>query len=148
MSEENPTKRSRVESDGNVEQISSSLDELSKFTVLVADTGEVESIKKFSPQDATTNPSLILKAASLPEYQNLLQDAVSYASKKALGSDLQTKIEFALDKVAVNFGVEISKIVPGYVSTEVDARLSFDTAATVERARRIISMVFSLGSFT
>ena len=116
------------------------LEALSGFTVVVADTGEFEAIKKYSPQDATTNPSLILKAALLPEYQFLVDDAVTYG----VGSkdkSIEEKIDLAMDKLAVNFGSKIVETVPGFVSTEVDARLSFDTEATVARARRIISMV-------
>jgi len=140
-----------VESDGGdrkrakVER--SSLDQLKDYTVIVADTGEFSAIKQFSPQDATTNPSLILKAAMIPEYVHLVDAAVAYA-KEALASGAIGEdgvLALALDKVAVNFGVEISKIVPGYVSIEVDARLSFDTLATVERARRIISLAKEMG---
>ena len=140
MSEENPAKRLKIE-EGSTEVIKTALDKLSDLTVIVADTGEVAAIKKFSPQDATTNPSLILKAATLPEYHELIDDAVSSAMKKVKSHDMKDRLEYALDKVAVNFGAEISKIVPGFVSTEVDARLSFDTDATVKRAKRIISMV-------
>ena len=116
------------------------LESLSEFTVVVADTGEFESIKKYSPQDATTNPSLILKAAMLPEYQYIVDEAVSYGLESK-NTSKREKIDIAMDKLAVNFGSKIVDIVPGFVSTEVDARLSFDTEATVARARRIISMV-------
>ena len=116
------------------------LESLSKFTVVVADTGEFEAIKKFSPQDATTNPSLILKAALLPEYQFLVDDAVTY-SMNSEATSLENRLDIAMDKLAVNFGTKIAENVPGFVSTEVDARLSFDTESTVARARRIISMV-------
>lgn len=125
---------------------SSSLDALKEITVVVADTGEVSSIKKFSPQDATTNPSLILKAAGLPEYAPLVTSAIDYAKAEAApGATPEERLGVALDQLAVNFGTEISKIVPGYVSTEVDARLSFDTHATVARARRIIAMYAAKG---
>ena len=122
------------------------LDSLSKMTVVVADTGEFEAIKKYAPQDATTNPSLILKAALLPEYQFLVDDAVQYgvASRSKC---LQDTVDTAMDKLAVNFGKKIAENVPGFVSTEVDARLSFDTDGTVARARRIISMVRNSPSF-
>ena len=116
------------------------LEALSEFTVVVADTGEFESIKKYSPQDATTNPSLILKAAMLPEYQFLVDEAVIYGLESK-NTSKREKIDIAMDKLAVNFGSKIVEIVPGFVSTEVDARLSFDTEATVARARRLISMV-------
>lgn len=116
------------------------LESLSEFTVVVADTGEFEAIKKFSPQDATTNPSLILKAALLPEYQFLVDDAVTYSMNKE-ATTLENRLDIAMDKLAVNFGTKIAENVPGFVSTEVDARLSFDTEATVARAKRIISMV-------
>lgn len=98
------------------------------------------------PEDATTNPSLIFKAAQLPAYTSLVDDAISYA-KKHVSSDEDTAslIDLAMDKLSVNFGAEISKIVPGYVSTEVDARLSFDTEKTVAKARRIIALYDEIG---
>jgi transaldolase len=111
-------------------------EQLKEYTICVADTGEVEAIKKYQPQDATTNPSLIYKAANLPEYESFIDDAVKYGK-----GDLKT----IMDKVAVNFGVEISKIVPGYVSTEVDARLSFDTDGTIAKARRLIDLYKEAG---
>lgn len=123
----------------------SSLDQLKKVTVVVADTGEFSTIKQFSPQDATTNPSLILKAALVAEYQPLIDSAIKYANEKGASLSTSERLALAVDKVAVNFGVEISKLVPGYVSTEVDARLSFDTNATVARARRIIEMYKEMG---
>lgn len=144
-------KRSEEDSEGNGEakqQIAAtktSLDYLKDFTVVVADTGEFSSIKAFSPQDATTNPSLILKAASLPEYESIVNSAIDYAASLPESVPLSERIDLAMDKLAVNFGCEISKIVPGYVSTEVDARLSFDTEATVARARRIISLYEEAG---
>lgn len=121
----------------------SQLDQLKEFTGVVADTGDFASMTKFSPEDATTNPSLILKAAVLPEYQHLVDDAISYAVKNESNKDKQ--LALAMDKVSVNFGVEITKIVPGYVSTEVDARLSFDTNGTVEKARRIVELYKEMG---
>lgn len=126
-----PNKKARTD-------LTSGLAQLKQFTVIVADTGDFSSIEKYSPQDATTNPSLILKAAQIERYKHLIDEAVEYASKQDLAP--QQALSLALDKVAVNFGVEISKRVPGYISTEVDARLSFDTNATVERARRIIAL--------
>lgn len=109
----------------------SQYEQLLEHTIVVADTGDVDAIAKIKPQDATTNPSLITKAAVMPEYQKLIDDAVEYAN-----GDLS----LAMDKVSVNFGIEITKIVPGYVSTEVDARLSFDTEATIKKARQLIAL--------
>ena len=103
----------------------SSLSSLKKFTTVVADTGDFDSIAKFKPQDATTNPSLILQASGKPQYSHLLNDAIKFAKGKS--SDPKEQLSWAVDKLLVNFGAEILKIVPGRVSTEVDARLSFDT---------------------
>ena len=107
------------------------LEQLKQFTTVVADTGLFQQLRSFAPRDATTNPSLILKAVQRPEYAPLLREAVT--AHKAL------PVADIVDHVLVRFGTEILKIIPGRVSTEVDARLSFDTAATVARARRIIS---------
>lgn len=114
------------------------LDQLRKMTTVVADTGDIESIQQYTPTDATTNPSLLFKAAQMPQYQHLVQDAIKYGTKSA--SDPNQQITLTLDKIAINFGEEILKIIPGRVSTEVDARLSFDTNATVRRAKRLIEM--------
>lgn len=111
-------------------------EQLKELTVVVADTGDVDAIKRLKPQDATTNPSLIYKAATMSQYAKLVDDAVAYGK-----GDLAT----VMDKLAVNFGAEITKIVPGYVSTEVDARLSFDTDATLAKARRIIELYKEVG---
>lgn len=119
------------------------LDQLKKFTTVVSDTGEFEAIKKYHPTDATTNPSLIFKAASLPQYQFLIQEAISYGKKK--GQTSESRLEHAMDKVFVNFGLEILKIIPGRVSTEVDARLSFDVDASIKKARTLISLYESAG---
>jgi len=113
----------------------SKLEQLKTMTSVVADTGDIEAIKQFSPQDATTNPSLIYKAAQLPQYQPLITESVNWAKQQP--GDL---LENTLDKLAVNIGCEILKIVPGYVSTEVDARLSFDTVATIKKARKLITL--------
>ena len=122
------------------------LDQLKEHTIVVADTGEFSAMEQYKPQDATTNPSLILKAAILPEYSALMDSAIAYGKGKAgQGMDKQQQVDLVMDRLAVNFGAEISKIVPGYVSTEVDARLSFDTQETVNRARRIIAMYEELG---
>jgi transaldolase len=112
-------------------------------TLVVADTGEFAKIAALAPQDATTNPSLIYAAAQRPEYAALVQDAVDYARAQApAGAE---RAALALDKLAVNFGVEISKLVPGYVSTEVDARLSFDRAGSLARARRLSALYRAAG---
>ena len=107
------------------------LDQLKSVTKVVADSGDFQSIKEFQPRDATTNPSLILKAAELAEYQPLIDETL-----KGGVADVSD----ALDRIAVRFGVEILQVVPGRVSTEVDARLSFDTAASVSRGRRLIEL--------
>ena len=116
----------------------SKLDQLRSMTDVVADTGDIEAIKKYAPLDATTNPSLLLKAAALPHYQSLLSDAVTWAA--AQSSDSQQQLADAGDKFAVAIGQEILSIIPGRVSTEVDARLSFDTKATIEKAHRMIDL--------
>lgn len=122
------------------------LDQLKRVTKVVADTGDFAAMKEFAPEDATTNPSLILKAAGMPAYAALVDEAVAYAKKSAApGSSFQDKLDLAMDKVAVNFGCEILKIVPGYVSTEVDARLSFDAVQSAARARRIIKLYEEAG---
>jgi len=114
------------------------LDQLKKFTTVVADTGDFASMEEYKPQDATTNPSLILQAAAKPEYKYLLDKAID----ENKGSDLtgDALVESVMDRVLILFGMEILKIVPGRVSTEVDARLSFDTAATVSKGRQLIEM--------
>jgi len=142
MSHEQPTKRARHE-----ESEVTALDQLKEFTVIVADTGEISAIKQYSPQDATTNPSLILKAAQMLEYAHLVDSAVAYALEKQQTDNLTSAevLELALDKVSVNFGVEISKSIPGYVSIEVDARASFDITRTVQRAKRVIRMAKEMG---
>lgn len=114
------------------------LEQLQAFTTLVADTGDLDAIRQFTPQDATTNPSLLLKAVSLPEYRPLLDAAKAWAY--ARGDDNQAQLHNATDKLAVLAGQEILKIVPGRVSTEVDARISFDTKATLARARKLIDI--------
>jgi transaldolase len=114
------------------------LTSLKQFTTVVADTGNFEEIKKFAPQDATTNPSLILKAVLQPEYRTLLDKAIADNRGSSLsGGTLYKKI---IDDTLILFGREILKIVPGRVSTEVDARLSFDTEATLEKARYLIGL--------
>lgn len=119
------------------------LDSLRKMTVVVADTGDIDAIKKYQPQDATTNPSLILSASALPQYAPLIDEAIAYA--KAQSADKAQQLIDAEDKLAVNIGLEILKIAPGRISTEVDARLSYDTQATVEKARKLIALYNSAG---
>ncbi|MBT9319704.1 transaldolase [Actinobacillus pleuropneumoniae] len=121
----------------------SQLDALREMTVVVADTGDIEAIKQYQPQDATTNPSLILSASALPQYASLIDDAVAYA--KAKSDDKSQQLIDAEDKLAVNIGLEILKIVPGRISTEVDARLSYDTEATIEKARQIMKLYNEAG---
>jgi transaldolase len=117
--------------------MSTSLEQLKQYTKVVADTGDFERMKAFLPQDATTNPSLILKAAQLPSYQNLIHQVKSNTASQP--------VDQVIDALLVAFGIEILKIVPGRVSTEVDARLSFDTEATVKKAREIIAAYESKG---
>jgi transaldolase len=112
---------------------STQLDQLKQFTVVVADTGDFASMKQFAPRDATTNPSLILKAAAMPEYTALLDQAIKDAGASA-------RLDQVIDRLLVVFGLEILKIVPGRVSSEVDARLSFDRDATLAKAREIIAL--------
>jgi transaldolase len=119
--------------------MSTSLDQLKNTgTVVVSDSGDFASIAKYKPQDATTNPSLILAAAKKPEYAKLLDAAISYGKEQ--GGDLDSQVEHALDRLLVEFGKEILKIIPGKVSTEVDASFSFDTKASVEKALHIIDL--------
>ncbi|PIE41591.1 MAG: transaldolase [Gammaproteobacteria bacterium] len=126
--------------------MSSKLEQLKSMTTVVADTGDIQAIKQFTPQDATTNPSLLLKAAQLEEYQPLLRSAVSQATSFAgVDADLLARSSIAADILSVLIGNEILGIVPGYVSTEVDARLSFNTDATIQKARRIIQLYEELG---
>ena len=119
------------------------LDSLKRYTTVVADTGDIEAITEHRPQDATTNPSLLYQAVQKPEYQHLLEDAVQHALKTP--GDRAARADAGMDKLLVNFACEILKIVPGRVSTEVDARLSFDTAGTVAKARRLIELYAKAG---
>ncbi len=113
------------------------LDQLKQFTTVVADTGDFEAMRAFQPQDATTNPSLILQAVKQDAYRHLVEKAVREHENSSLAGD--DRLQAILDRILVLFGLEILDIVPGRVSTEVDARLSFDTRATIDRARRIVS---------
>ena len=119
----------------------SQLDQLREFTKVVADTGDIEAIRQYQPVDATTNPSLILKATALADYQLLLPQSVAWA-KTQQGEDT---IALACDWLTVNIGKTILDVIPGLVSTEVDARLSFDTEATVKKAQRLIELYRLLG---
>ncbi len=112
------------------------LEQLRKMTTVVADTGDIEAIKRWQPEDATTNPSLLLNAAEIPEYQPLIKQALAWASRQ--GGDAEETLHNATDYLSVLIGKEILNCVPGKVSTEVDARLSFDTNATVKKARKLI----------
>lgn len=120
----------------------SKLDALRDMTVVVADTGDIEAIRQHQPVDATTNPSLILKAAQLDAYQPLLREAIEWASQCKNSESL---VANASDKLAVSIGCEILDIIPGLISTEVDARLSFDRDATIAKARKIIQMYHDAG---
>ena len=143
-------------------------EQLKDLTICVVDTGDVDAIKRLEPQDATTNPSLIYKAAQMEQYASLVDDAVTYGkgnvglvmvrlswlyrTSDCLLLDSLTTSRccfphswYFQDKLAVNFGTEISKIIPGYVSTEVDARLSFDTKATIEKGRKLIELYQEVG---
>ena len=122
------------------------LEQLSLMTVVVADTGDLDAIKKFKPRDATTNPSLILAAAKNPNYIKLIDQSLEN-SNKLFSSNFSKKkfVTEAIDQVSVKFGTEILKIISGRVSTEVDARLSFDTQATIEKARKIINLYKDYG---
>ena len=116
----------------------SQLDQLKKFTKVVADTGDFESLKQYAPQDATTNPSLIFKAAQMPGYKHLVEKAVAEAKKS--GASGKALISTAMDYILVIFGTEILKIVPGRASTETDADLSFNTQGLVDKAHRFIEL--------
>jgi transaldolase len=119
------------------------LDSLKRHTTVVADTGDIEAITEHRPQDATTNPSLLFQAVQKPEYRHLLDDAIDHALKTP--GDRDARADAGMDKLLVNFACEILKIVPGRVSTEVDARLSFDTEGTLAKARRLIGLYSEAG---
>ncbi|VDI52273.1 transaldolase [Mytilus galloprovincialis] len=119
------------------------LDQLKELTVIVADTGDFEAMKEYKPTDATTNPSLISAAANMPAYHHLIEEAVTFAKKS--GGTMEQQIEAAMDKVYVLFGLEILKIVPGRVSTEVDARMSFDKDGMIAKAKKLIDMYKAAG---
>lgn len=114
------------------------LDGIKQFTTVVADSGDIESIRHYQPQDATTNPSLLLKAAGLAHYAHLIDDALQWGKKQ--GKTQEQQVAEACDKLAVNFGAEILKSIPGRVSTEVDARLSFNKEKSIEKARHLVDL--------
>jgi transaldolase len=122
------------------------LEQLREMTVVVADTGDIQAIEKFKPQDATTNPSLITAAAKMPEYQEIVDRTLLQAKKDAPSGASQAQVvSLAFDRLAVSFGLKILQIIPGRVSTEVDARLSYDTEATVAKARDLIAQYKAAG---
>jgi len=123
--------------------MSNTLEQFKQFTTVVADTGDFNEFKEFKPQDATTNPSLLLSASAIPAYKNLFDDAVEYGKKK--GGDLETQVSSAALKLGVNFGVEILKIVPGRVSTEIEAKFSFNTDTCIAKGREIIALYKDAG---
>ena len=123
------------------------LEQLKSMTVVVADTGDIQAIRKFTPRDATTNPSLITAAAQMPEYQDVVRTALDWARRECgKGANREQIAGLAVDRLAVEFGLRILQIVPGRVSTEVDARLSQDTAKTVEKARFLMRMYEAAGA--
>ncbi|WP_029684573.1 transaldolase [Tatumella saanichensis] len=119
------------------------LTSLRKITTVVADTGDIAAMKLYQPQDATTNPSLILNAAQIPEYRKLIDEAIDWARQQS--NDKDEQIAHASDKLAVNIGLEILKLIPGRISTEVDARLSYDTEASIAKAHSLIKLYNDAG---
>ncbi len=119
------------------------LDSLKRYTTVVADTGDIEAIAEYQPQDATTNPSLLYQAAQKPRYEHLVDDALHFAIQ--FPGDRAARTEAFMDRLMVNFGCEILKIIPGRVSTEVDAGLSFDTEGTLAKSRKLIGMYEEAG---
>ena len=117
------------------------LEQLREYSVVVADTGDIDAIKQYQPQDATTNPSLLLKAAALPVYSELLKATIGSAQ----GNSTELRVADAADRLSVAIGNEILKFIPGRISTEVDARLSFDTFASIEKAKRLIGLYEDIG---
>ena len=114
------------------------LENLKKYSSIVADTGDIDSIKKFSPEDCTTNPSLIFKAVESKKYQSLVDEVIKHSNSRTFNSPLD-KVDYIVDQLAIAFGIQLANIVPGYVSTEVNADLSFDTKATIDKAHQIIN---------
>jgi transaldolase len=123
------------------------LDQLSKMTVVVSDTGDINAIRKYKPRDSTTNPSLIMAASQMPEYAPLVDEAIGWAKTQAGGSGGKPAVVgLALDRLSVVFGLQILRIIEGRVSTEVDARLSFDTQKTIDKARALIAQYEAAGT--
>ena len=114
------------------------LENLKKYSSVVADTGDIDSIQKFNPDDCTTNPSLIFKAVQSEKYNDLVNDVIAHSKSRKFPS-IFDQVDYISDQLAIAFGIELSKIVPGYISTEVDSDLSFNTEATVEKAKQIIN---------
>lgn len=121
----------------------SKLAQLKEMTTVVADTGDFEAISQYSPEDATTNPSLILKAAQMPSYERLVKEVITSVSGGTLSSDEQ--LSLCMDKLAVGIGKKIIEVIPGRISTEVDARLSFDTEKSINKARQLIDLYQAAG---
>lgn len=121
----------------------SQLEQIRSMTTIVIDTGDIDAIKTYSPTDATTNPSLILAAAQKPQYRHLVDEAINYSKRMAKSSEEQ--LTLLMDKLFVNFGIEILKFIPGRVSTEVDARLSFDIKKSIAKAHALISLYEAAG---
>ena len=119
------------------------LSQLNQYSIIVADTGDIDAIKKFQPEDATTNPSLILQAVSSNQYQSLIDDAIDFARKH--GKNKAEQLTLACDKIAVNIGCEILQYIPGKISTEIDSRLSFDIGTSIEKAKHIIQLYENAG---
>src|SRR5881394_4308770 len=123
------------------------LEQLKEVTVVVSDTGDIHSIRKFTPRDATTNPSLITAAAQMPEYQDVVRAALEWARREVpKGASREDISRLAVDRLAVEFGLRILQIVPGRVSTEVDASLSYDTPKLMEKARFLIKLYEAAGA--
>lgn len=122
------------------------LEQLKSMTVVVADSGDINSIEKFRPRDTTTNPSLITTAAGMPAYAKVVDEALAWAKKEAKDGGKDAALKLAIDRLSVEFGLRILKIVPGRVSTEVDARLSHDTQGSIEKARHLIAMYEAAGA--
>jgi transaldolase len=123
--------------------MSSQLEQLKKVSIVVADTADFGLLAQYQPQDATTNPSLVLAGTKLPKYAPLIDEAIAYGLKKSTNSEEQ--LEWIIDKLTVNFGIEILKLIPGRVSTEVNAKLSFDVNASVAKAKRLVKMYEEAG---
>ena len=122
------------------------LEQLREMTVVVADTGDIQAIEAFTPRDATTNPSLITAAAQMPQYQSIVDETLRQARQDSgVGASAAKVVSLAFDRLAVSFGLKILQIIPGRVSTEVDARLSFDTAATIAKGRELIAQYEAQG---